>query len=113
MRNVGGSVGISIVNTILARHGQVHQTELLHNMQSTSPLFQQSLNQTTQMLSRTYGPADAAIRAYAVMSNNLGLQATLWSYVDDLRYMAFASIACVPLVWALKKVKPKEPINAH
>ncbi len=113
MRNVGGSVGISIVNTILARHEQLHRTELLHNYQSTSPLFQQSLSQTTQMLSRTYGSADATIRAYAIMSNNLSTQASLWSYIDDLRYMAFAAMACVPLVWALKKVKPKGPISAH
>lgn len=113
MRNVGGSVGISIVNTILARHEQLHRNELLHNLQGTSPAFQQSLNQTTEMLARTYGQADATIRAYAMLSNRLTVQAALWSYVDDLRYMALAAMACVPVVWLLKKVKPKGPINAH
>jgi hypothetical protein len=30
-------------------------------------------------------------------------QARLWSYVDDFRYMALVSLACTPLVFALKK----------
>ena len=31
-RNVGGSVGISVVNTIVARHSQSHHLELAHNL---------------------------------------------------------------------------------
>ena len=107
MRNVGGSVGISIVNTILARHEQLHRTELLHNLNPTNPVYQQSLAQQTQFLAGTYGPANATIRAYRMIEGTLTTQAQLWSYVDDLRYMAFACFACVPLVWALKRVKAK------
>ena len=114
MRNVGGSVGISIVNTLLARHEQLHRTELLHNLSPTNPNFQQALAQQTQFLAGTYGPANAAIRAYRMMEATLTQQAQLWSYVDDLRYMAFAAFACVPIVWALKRVKAKAgAVAAH
>lgn len=113
MRNVGGSVGISLVNTILTRHQQVHRTELVHNLQTTSPIYQQRLQQMTQFLTPRYGPAEAGHRVYALFGNMLDQQAALWSYVDDLRYMAFACIACIPLVWMLKKVKPKGPVAAH
>jgi DHA2 family multidrug resistance protein len=114
MRNVGGSVGISVVNTILARHEQLHRTELLHNLSATNHNVQQALAQQTQFLAGTYGPADAAIRAYRMVEGTLTQQAQLWSYVDDLRYMALAAFACVPIVWALKRVKAKAgAIAAH
>ncbi len=114
MRNVGGSIGISLVNTILARHEQLHRTELLHNLNPTNPVYQQSLAQQTQFLAGTYGPANAMIRAYRLIEGTLTTQAQLWSYVDNLRYMALACFACVPIVWALKRVKAKAgAVAAH
>ncbi len=113
MRNVGGSVGISIINTILARHEQLHRTELLHNLSSTSLRFQQQLGQTQQMLAPTYGAANSVLRSYGMIQNTLTRQAQLWSYLDDFRYMALAALACAPLVWMMRKVKAKEPIAAH
>ena len=113
MRNVGGSVGISIVNTVLTRHQQLHRTELMHNLQTTSNVYQQRLDQFTQFLTQAYGPAEAGRRVYGLFGNMIDQQAALWSYIDDLRYMAFACFACVPLIWFLKKVKPKGPIAAH
>ncbi len=112
MRNVGGSVGISLVNTILARHEDLHRNELVHNLAGTSVPFQQAVTQSSQMLARTYGSANATLRAYALIGNSLDAQATLWSYIDDLRYMAMLAFCCVPLVWALKKIKTKEAIHA-
>src|SRR5579864_6979564 len=32
LRNVGGSIGISLVNTIVARHAQLHRNELVHSL---------------------------------------------------------------------------------
>ncbi len=46
-RNVGGSIGISIVNTIVARHEQLHQNELVHSLTSSSPIFQNQLHALT------------------------------------------------------------------
>ncbi len=113
LRNVGGSVGISVVNTILARHEQLHRTELSRNLVTTSHNLQQRLTELTQFLTHTYGPAEASRRVYGMVEATLTQQAILWSFVDDLRYMAMACFCCVPLVWALKRVKPKGPIAAH
>ncbi len=114
MRNVGGSVGISVVNTILARHEQLHRTEMLHNLSPTNPTFQHSVAQQSQFLAGTYGPANSLIRAYKMIEGNLTTQALLWSYVDDLRYMALACFLCVPVVWMLKRVKAKPgAVAAH
>ena len=113
LRNVGGSVGISVVNTILARHQQLHRTELSRNLVTTSHNLQQRLAQLTQTLTHEYGPAEAARRVYGMVEGTLTQQAILWSFVDDLRYMALACFCCVPLVWALKRVKPRGPVAAH
>lgn len=113
LRNVGGSVGISVVNTILARHEQLHRTELSRNLVTTSHNLQQRLTALTHLLTQTYGPAEAARRVYGMVESTLTQQAILWSFVDDLRYMSMACFCCVPLVWALKRVKPRAPVAAH
>ena len=63
-RNVGGSIGISIVNTIVARHQQLHQNELLHSLTPSSPNFQNQLHSLQQYLyQQGYGPVDSANKA--------------------------------------------------
>jgi DHA2 family multidrug resistance protein len=112
LRNVGGSVGISIVTTLLARRQQLHQTELSQHLAPTLPTVQQALNSYTQTLTSQFGPADAHIKAYGMLQNALTQQSSLWSYVDVFRYMALACFCCVPVVWGLKRVRRKA-IAAH
>ena len=52
MRNVGGSIGISMVNTMVARHQQMHRDELSHNMAQYSHAFQDQLSALTAYLSQ-------------------------------------------------------------
>jgi len=103
-RNVGGSVGIAIVNTIVARHAQLHQNELVRSVTSSSVTVQNQLHSLQQYLqSQGYGPVDAMQKAYAIIARQVESQALLWSYVDDFRYMALLCFACIPIVFILKK----------
>ena len=103
-RNVGGSIGISIVNTIVARHQQLHQNELVHSLTRSSVPLQNQLHALEQYLyTQGYGPAEAMQKAYALIGVQLSAQARLWSYVDDFRYMALVCFACIPIVFLLKK----------
>ena len=43
LRNIGGSVGISVVNTIVARHEQVHRAYMVHLIDPTRPAYQQQI----------------------------------------------------------------------
>ena len=114
LRNVGGSVGISVVQTLLMRRSQLHQTELVHHLTPTSSAYQQAINQYTQTFSGFYDKVTAGNLAIARVGQQLGQQAQLWSYVDDFRYMALVCILCVPLVWGLKRVRAKgAPAGAH
>jgi DHA2 family multidrug resistance protein len=105
LRNVGGSVGISVVNTIVARHEQLHRNELVHSLTPSNPLLQQRLAMLERLVSNPRS-------AYAMLERTLNAQARLWAYVDDFRYMALLCFACLPLVFLLKKAKAK-PSAVH
>lgn len=114
MRNIGGSIGISVVETILARHEQLHRTELVRNLAPTLPVYQQNLDSFTNLFSQYGSHATAQTQAIGQVGYILGQQAQLWSYVDDFRYMALACFCCVPLVWGLKRVRARgAPAGAH
>jgi DHA2 family multidrug resistance protein len=112
LRNVGGSVGISIVDTLIARHQQIHRAELSRHT-SPSPVFQHAYHLYYGQMARHVGPHSAMLRAYGLIENGLNQQAVIYSYVDDLRYMTLVCILCVPLLFLLKKVKAKGPVGAH
>jgi DHA2 family multidrug resistance protein len=114
MRNIGGSVGISVVETILARHQQLHQTELVRSLAPTLPVYQQTLAYFTNLFSQFADHVTAQRQAIGQVGLILSQQAQLWSYVDDFRYMALACYACVPIVWIVKRVRSRgAPAGAH
>ena len=113
MRNIGGSIGISVVNTIVARHEQLHRTELVGSVNLGRPGVQGALQGMQQYLTaQGASPTTALQRAYGLLNQSLGAQARLWSYVDDFRYMALACFGCVPIVFMLKKAIRKGPAGA-
>lgn len=104
VRNIGGSIGISVVNTIVARHEQLHRTQLSASLNVARPAVEGSLHGLQNYLSaQGSSAADATQRAYALLAVNLNSQSRLWAYVDDFRYMALVCFCCVPIVFALKK----------
>ena len=104
LRNVGGSIGISVVNTIVARHEQTHRNELVHSLTPGRVTVQQSIEGMQHfLLVQGASPTTALHRAYGLIGEILSSQARLWAYVDDFRYMALVCFACIPIVFALKK----------
>src|SRR5215469_13762297 len=104
LRNIGGSIGISVVNTIVVRHEQLHRSQLAASLTSGRVEVQGAVAAIEQHLgAQGSPPVDALHRSYALLGAYLNSQARLWSYVDDFRYMALMCFCCVPLVFALKK----------
>jgi DHA2 family multidrug resistance protein len=103
-RNIGGSIGISVVNTIVARHSQLHRSELSHNFNGGT-WFRHTLTGIHNLMSQHAVSRLANLRAYAVIQNLLDRQATVYSYVDDLRYMAILCFLCAPIVFLVRRVK--------
>lgn len=106
LRNVGGSVGISWMNTIAQRHLQSYRFSLLHSFTAANPLFQREINAYTRMMALHVGPRLALLRAYALVDRGLNMQSQVAAYVDDFRYLAFVAFCCAPLAFLLKRPKP-------
>lgn len=105
LRNVGGSIGISVANTISQRHSQSHRFELSHWFSGSNWLLRRQLNQLTQQMSQHAGPRVASLRALALTNMALTNQAAVYAYVDVLRYFGFLCLICVPLAFFLKKAQ--------
>ena len=104
LRNIGGSIGISIVNTIVARHEQLHRNELAASLDPGRVTVQGTIHGMQGYLaSQGASTTDALHQAYGLIGQDLNSQARLWSYVDDFRYMALMCFGCIPIVFLLKK----------
>jgi DHA2 family multidrug resistance protein len=104
LRNIGGSIGISVVNTIVARHEQVHRNELAGSLSPGRIPVHGAVQGMRQYLSvRGASSTTALQQTYGLINQALTGQARLWSYVDDFRYMALVCFGCVPIVFLLKK----------
>jgi len=114
MRNVGGSIGISIATTLLTRRSDTHQSDLTNYMPQSGTAYQNSLNSTQQALNTTLGPANSHFAAQSTLYDQLTRQALNWAFVDVFRWLSILCFACVIFVWFLKKVKPgKAPEGVH
>ncbi|MEI7474012.1 MAG: DHA2 family efflux MFS transporter permease subunit [bacterium] len=108
MRNIGGSVGISLVNTLLHRFSQTHQNYLVDKLNPYNPVFQQKVGQLTTNFSHYTDPAHATYLAEAVIHRNLIIQSTLSAFVDNLRLFGFLCFIVVPLAFLFNKVSKKK-----
>ncbi len=114
IRNIGGSVGISIAQTLLTRRSDAHQNYILNSVPQSGYWFEQRMRSLTAYLSHQTNPANAAAASQQQIYQQLGGQALLWSFVDVFRWLALICFAGVGVVWMFKKVKPgKAPEGAH
>ncbi len=106
-RNIGGSVGISVVTTLLDRRSQAHLNYLSHNLSASNPALQSMLNGATQsMHTRGASGSFAGRQAYALIEATVQRQATMLSYLDNFQILGIAILALLPLVFLVKKGKP-------
>jgi MFS transporter, DHA2 family, multidrug resistance protein len=113
-RNIGGSVGISLVTTGLARRAQLHQVNLASNLSPTNPKFQAMVHGMTNILTaRGFDPASAQQRAYAMTQANLIRQSTMLAYIDNFWFLGVVIGCLVPFVFIIRKPKPGAGMTTH
>ena len=102
MRNTGGSVGIATVTTLLARGIQTHQAMMVSHLTPYDPAFQERVRQLGGD-----GSMIGNQRAFAGIYGILVRQATVLSYIDIFRLLAFLCVICVPATLLFARVKRK------
>jgi DHA2 family multidrug resistance protein len=114
MRNLGGSIGIAGITTLLARSAQTNQAQLVGHFSRFNPVFQQHYAQIKGGLAVHSGAWLAAKQAQEILYDVLQGQATLLSFVHNFRLFGVLCLLTLPLVLLFKKVaKSKAPIAAH
>ena len=104
MRNIGSSVGTSMVTAIIARRSQVHQVYLVANVTPGATSVAHALSGLTARLAASgMDPVQASRAAYALLYRTVILQATTLAYVDAFMILAFIGIIMSVLALFLKK----------
>jgi DHA2 family multidrug resistance protein len=96
-RNVGSSVGISVVSYLLTRNGQINHATIASQVTATNHAFNHGA--VLHMLS----PWTAGGRA--ALDQLIQMQASLISFIDDFKLMMILSLAAIPLVLLLRRAE--------
>jgi DHA2 family multidrug resistance protein len=113
-RNIGGSVGISVVTTLLDRRAQFHQTMLMGRISASNPALQGKLRGMMAVLQGHGGDPPTAMRqAYAMVQGTVARQATMLAYIDCFWFLGVAIVAMIPAVFLMKKSKPGGGMAVH
>jgi len=96
-RNIGGSVGISVVTFLLGYNVQVSHADLAqHVTEAKLPIA------SPAVVGQAGGMGDAAM---AMLNAEINRQALMIAYLDDFRLMMWVCLASMPLVWLLRPAK--------
>ena len=97
-RNIGGSIGISVVSTQLVRMTQVSHADLAAQItQQTIPTANPEILQT---IAPVAGPA-----ALAYINGMITKQALFIAYLDDFKLMMIVTFAVLPLLLFMRRGK--------
>jgi DHA2 family multidrug resistance protein len=106
MRNIGGGVGISVAQTLLARRTQFHQQQLVSHVTAWSPALRRLVGGLGGALSHAgIATAEATRRAYAMIYGMVQQQATTLAFVDVLWLLAIGSGILTPLSFLMRRPK--------
>jgi DHA2 family multidrug resistance protein len=113
-RNIGGSVGISVVTTMLDRRSQLHLTNLSSRLNAANPALQGMIRGATQAM-RAHGSSAAFAnqQAYALIQGTVQRQATMLAYIDCFWFLGVAILIMIPAVFLMKKSKPGGGMAVH
>jgi len=94
-RNIGSSVGISVVNSLLTRNTQVNHADIAQHVTAVNRVFEEP------MIAQFWNPVTDAGRATldAVVTH----QALIIAYIDDYKLLMIATLAVLPLLIVFKK----------
>ena len=89
MRNIGSSVGTSMVTTLLARRAQFHQSNLAYHATNFDPAFQsQVAGLSKQLVESGISAADSQAHAYGLIYQLIAAQSQTLAYVDTFMILA-------------------------
>lgn len=113
-RNIGGSMGIAILSTLLTRRSQFHINSSGYYTSNYNPNFVDAVNRTTQVLQeRGLSAIDAANQARGLMWAQVLKQSSMLAFLDAFYFLMILILCAIPLAFLLKKNKPGQGAGGH
>jgi MFS transporter, DHA2 family, multidrug resistance protein len=104
MRNIGASVGIASVTTLLARNQQIHVNQLGEHITAYSPQSRAMLSATqAALMGRGSDTVTATSQAHAAIWGVIQRQAAMMSYNDAFLLLAALFLGLLPLLLIMRK----------
>ena len=105
-RNTGGSMGISLVNNVLAHREQFHQSRLVELANPATSQYQDALRHVTDyFMSQGSALLQAHQQAIQWIGQQVQEQVAFLAYMDVFWVLMLVALAAVPLAMTLRKVK--------
>jgi MFS transporter, DHA2 family, multidrug resistance protein len=106
-RNLGGSVGIANVATLLARRSQAHQQTLISHLTPLDQPLRSAVSGTGQFLLQQGSSATQSLdQAQGLVYGSVIRQASMQAYVDVFWLLGITFLALIPLMFLMKTAKP-------
>jgi DHA2 family multidrug resistance protein len=113
MRNLGGSVGIAVIATMLSRNTQSQYNILGTHVSAFDARTRMLLEQMRgAFISGGMDFSTAGRAAYAALSGMVSQQAVMVAFVQLFRILALVFAVVIPLVFIMRKPKPGRPVAA-
>jgi MFS transporter, DHA2 family, multidrug resistance protein len=104
VRNIGGSIGIALVSTMLTRTTQKRRSYMAAHLQNGNPAFRAQLNGIAAALhSQGMGAVEASRSAYVRLSMLLEQQANAVAFKDVVATLALVVLLLIPIAFVMKK----------
>jgi len=110
LRNLGGSFGVAIITTMLARRAQFHQVHLIEHLTPFDRNFQLALPQISRILQgRGFVPSLRNQGSWGLIYDQLLRQASMLSFNDAFYLLSIIMMLILPLVLLMKKGEAHGP----
>jgi DHA2 family multidrug resistance protein len=103
-RNIGASVGIATVTTMLDRRAQFHQSRLMEGVNDYSRAYHNMLNGLeTKLVAAGSTVAHASAQAHGMIYNTVQRQAVMLAFVDNFKMLGIVFFALIPVLLSMRK----------
>jgi DHA2 family multidrug resistance protein len=114
IRNLGGSIGIAVLSTVLTRREQFHSNRIGEAVSLFDPETQQRIDQYTQFfISRGSNPVTVREQAIAAIDNIVRREAFVMAFNDGFYFVGIALLLSGLILLFCKKVKSGAGAAAH
>jgi DHA2 family multidrug resistance protein len=112
-RQLGGSVGVALISTFMARRNQLHRSELVSKLNVDDPVVQQRvINLQHQFMAKGEPPNIALQTAWQALDAGVSNQAGILSYMDVFLYLGLLFLACIPFILMVRQSKNQPAVAA-